>query len=273
MMDLHFKFLIYFVLHWNLALGVQQHLVCKNIQDVFTDSGGSASVQRLPVALNESAIPGAQGIQGPRGPPGPPVVIDYGRIRKTIKDKVSFALPRLQSRFSKLETMYTDLNDWPVTEAKKNASELKAEQDKAVCDKLKGYYYLGKCYTISSISPASHMTHAEAVVECAKTEAFLAEFRDKAHQRELHDYAYSKLPIDRTSANLWIGMNYLRQKSVLQSRFGEEISVTNFQWRSSYPFLSYPYIRVELSNSYSTLILKNVGEKSELHGALCEKDI
>lgn len=52
------------------------------------------------------------------------------------------------------------------------------------------------------------MNRDEAVSECAKTGALLAEIHDRPQQKALYDFAASKLSSKINFVRLWLGMEY-----------------------------------------------------------------
>lgn len=78
-----------------------------------------------------------------------------------------------------------------------------------------GLYYGDKCYTVPYLSPSRNMNHTEAVTECAKTGALMAEILDLTHQDALCDFVSSAFSAEQYYAMLWVGMEYMASVSPL----------------------------------------------------------
>ena len=71
----------------------QQHLICKNVENVFADARDVGSVpqsRRIQGSPGKRGLPGSKGDQGPpgiQGRPGTPASVDYERISEMIDEK------------------------------------------------------------------------------------------------------------------------------------------------------------------------------------------
>ena len=76
------------------ASGQEKFMVCKNIENVFTDAESersAAQIRRIQGPPGKRGVPGFQGppgLPGIQGLPGTPASIDYDRISDLIEDKI-----------------------------------------------------------------------------------------------------------------------------------------------------------------------------------------
>ena len=76
------------------ASGQEKFMVCKNIENVFTDAEGErpgAQISRIqgpPGKKGVSGSPGPPGLPGIQGLPGAPATVDYDRISELIEEKI-----------------------------------------------------------------------------------------------------------------------------------------------------------------------------------------
>lgn len=83
------------------------------------------------------------------------------------------------------------------------------------CSQNGGLYHRHKCYTIPHLSSSSNLARKDAVAECAKIGAMLAEIHDRTLQNALHDFVLTKMPSGKSVVELWMGMQYTSSVSSL----------------------------------------------------------
>lgn len=73
------------------------------------------------------------------------------------------------------------------------------------CGMRGGLIHSGKCFTVPYMSSSHDMRYDQAVEECAKHGALLAEIHDQAQQAALSDFALTKTS---SGTYIWLGMEY-----------------------------------------------------------------
>lgn len=112
----------------NLVSCDQQHLVCKSMDDVFTEYDDGSEMSSRPRTLQGSpgkrGPPGIPGPPGVTGPPGAPEIVDYDRINRFITEKVDSGIENSCSLCSKQSfTLYPLL---AIAEIDSRISDLEA---------------------------------------------------------------------------------------------------------------------------------------------------
>lgn len=78
---------------WCVVPSDQQHLVCKNIEDVFVDDGQTEAQTRYRGVQGPPGKMGSKGERGQRGLPGaegPEGSVDFGLVDDVIGEKVTY---------------------------------------------------------------------------------------------------------------------------------------------------------------------------------------
>lgn len=93
MMEQYSNIVVTFLCLLTLVSSDQQHLVCKTVEDVFTEHdgremSGPTRLQGRPGKIGPPGIRGIPGVPGIPGPSGALAIVDYDRINQVLSEKV-----------------------------------------------------------------------------------------------------------------------------------------------------------------------------------------
>lgn len=245
------------------TMATNQHLICKSVNEVFSDGvGGNYGVRNDTQQRNVvQGKPGKRGAVGPRGFLGSRGLkgdagnVDYNNISNIVERKVCQGLGTIASG---------------ITELRKDVANIQQHLEELKCG-ISNLRYNGTCYSTPYLSASRDLSYGSADLACRKQGSKLAEIHDRTQQQTLEDFIRRKIPSSLTEIHFWIGMNI--DGNVLRYESGKEVALNHLVWWPGHP----------KSESYRRLMILGVKKSGgdglwsykewNAEGVICERII
>nr|XP_039270371.1 uncharacterized protein LOC120345052 [Styela clava] len=185
-----------------LVTSPSQHMICKNVDDVFAEdendsipSRGSTHSHRSPGPPGKRGLKGEMGgigMPGVKGQQGDPGIVDYQKVNATVEQLFEKLVEKsVISRIEELEErMLAKLG------------ELDEKIESEPCD---GVLHLGKCY-VASLHTARDINYNEAVAMCTKLSAKPADIIGSQHYDLV--FKYIRTVMSSSYDEFWLAMTF-----------------------------------------------------------------
>nr|XP_039256487.1 uncharacterized protein LOC120333184 [Styela clava] len=183
------------------CFGTNRHMVCKEIEDIFdagNDSPISNSVRGIQGTPGKRGKSGIKGEVGPPGVPGKPGIVDYDKIKKTIRREIASDSKIMKDRISEIEKKIANLTA-------QNEAMMERTAEERCQGTFFGILYNSTCFW-ADIFLKTDMSLAKAQQRCTNKGSRLADINSKDHFDAIMTYLRPKIVAGEPHLLVWTGM-------------------------------------------------------------------
>ncbi|XP_039256488.2 uncharacterized protein LOC120333185 [Styela clava] len=187
------------------CVGINKHMVCKEIDPFDAENDSLISDRERGI----QGPPGKKGVKGEVGPPGVPGIVDYGKIKKTIRREIAPDFKIMKDRMDDMEKKIANL-------ASQNEVMMERTAEERCQRTFSGIFYNSTCFW-TDVSRTQDINLAKAQQRCTSKGSRLADIYSKDHYDAIMTYLRPQIVAGKTLLYVWTGMKRRGEGAILST--------------------------------------------------------